>query len=99
MSPNLMLRMELATIFMWNGEMISLPASYSLVPDHEIRHLHQRVVAMALHERKRIPFYGRLVGKARHGNGKGSVWLVANDHGQIIKSQKPMPIGGSPCKD
>ncbi len=94
MSPNLTLRMELEpTQLMWNGELISLPPSYELVPDCEIKHLHRRVMAIAMHERKRIPFFGRLVGKARHGNGKGSVWLIEDDCGRLIKSQKPAVFG------
>jgi len=44
---------------MWNGQAISLPGSYELVPDNEIKHLHKRVVAVALHERRRVPLYGR----------------------------------------
>jgi len=64
------------------------------VPDEMVKHLHRRVMAIALHERKRIPFCGKLVGQARNGNGKGSVWLVEDDRGQLIKSQKPVVVEG-----
>ncbi|OPY11332.1 MAG: hypothetical protein A4E67_00230 [Syntrophaceae bacterium PtaB.Bin038] len=81
------------TTFMWNGQAVSLPGTYELVPDGEVKHLHRRVMAIALHERKRIPFCGRLVGQARLSNGKGSVWLIEDDRGYLIKSQKPMVLG------
>ena len=58
-----------------------------------VKHLHRRVMAIALHERKRIPFCGRLVGQAK--SGKGSVWLVEDDRGQLIKSQKPVVVEGA----
>lgn len=93
MTPNLLMTLDIEPhTLMWNGQAISLPGTYELVPDNEIKHLHKRVMAIALHERKRIPFCGRLVGKARHGNGKGSVWLIEDDRGHLIKAQKPMTI-------
>ena len=75
---------------MWNGQAISLPGTYELVPDNEIKHLHKWVVAVALHERRRVPLYGRVVGKARYG--KHSVWLIEDDNGNLVKAQKPMEI-------
>jgi len=71
---------------------LPIPGTYELVPDEMVKHLHKRVMAIALHERKRIPFCGRLVGQAK--SGKGSVWLVEDDRGQLIKSQKPMVVEG-----
>ena len=95
MTPNLIMSLDIEPItLMWNGQAISLPGSYELVPDCEIKHLHRRVMAIAMHERKRIPFCGKLVGQARNGNGKGSVWLIEDDRGQLIKSQKPMVVEG-----
>ena len=83
MTPNLIINLDIEPItLMWNGQAISLPGTYELVPDSEVRHLHKRVMAIALHERKRIPFCGKLVGQARNGNGKGSVWLIEDDRGQ-----------------
>ena len=96
MTPTLKFNLDIEPYtLMWNGQAISLPGSYELVPDNEIKHLHKRVVAVALHERKRIPFCGKLVGQARNGNGKGSVWLVEDDRGKLIKSQKPVVVEGA----
>ena len=93
MTPNLLMTLDIEPhTLMWNGQAISLPGTYELVPDEMVKHLHKRVMAIALHERKRIPFCGRLVGQAK--SGKGSVWLIEDDRGQLIKSQKPMVIEG-----
>ena len=95
MTPNLIMSLDIEPFhFMWNGQAVSIPGTYELVPDEMVKHLHRRVMAIALHERKRIPFCGKLVGQARNGNGKGSVWLIEDDRGQLIKSQKPMVIEG-----
>ena len=91
MTPTLKFNLDIEPYtLMWNGQAISLPGSYELVPDNEIKHLHKRVVAVALHERRRVPFYGRVVGKARYG--KHSVWLIEDDNGNLVKAQKPMEI-------
>ena len=96
MTPTLKFNLDIEPYtLMWNGQAISLPGSYELVPDEMVKHLHRRVMAIALHERKRIPFCGKLVGQARNGNGKGSVWLVEDDRGQLIKSQKPVVVEGA----
>ena len=91
MTPNLIMNLDIEPLtFLWNGQAISLPGTYELVPDNEIKHLHKRVVAVALHERRRVPLYGRVVGKARCG--KHSVWLIEDDNGNLVKAQKPMEI-------
>ena len=93
MTPNLIINLDIEPItLMWNGQAVSLPGTNEKVPDNMIQHLNKRVIAIALHERKRIPFCGRLVGQAK--SGKGSVWLVEDDRGQLIKSQKPVVVEG-----
>ena len=53
MTPNLLMTLDIEPhTLMWNGQAISLPGTYELVPDNEIKHLHKRVMAIALHERK-----------------------------------------------
>ena len=54
MTPNLIINLDIEPItLMWNGQAISLPGTYELVPDEMVKHLHRRVMAIALHERKR----------------------------------------------
>lgn len=72
MTPNLIMSLDIEPItMMWNGQAISLPGTYELVPDEMVKHLHRRVMAIALHERKRIPFCGKLVGQARNSMAQG----------------------------
>jgi len=81
MTPNLIINLDIEPItLMWNGQAISLPGTYELVPDEMVKHLHRRVMAIALHERKRIPFCGRLVGQAKSGKvGKQPPDLTAGE--------------------
>ena len=42
MTPNLIINLDIDPItLMWNGQAISLPGTYELVPDNEIKHLHK----------------------------------------------------------
>jgi hypothetical protein len=60
MTPNLIMSLDIEPItLMWNGQAVSLPGTYELVPDEMVKHLHKRVMAIALHERRRVPLYGR----------------------------------------
>ena len=91
MTPTLKFDLNIEPInFMWNGQPVTLNGKYQLVPDEQIRHLHKRVIATGRYERKRIPFYGRVVGKARYYNEH--IYLVEDETGNIIKANNVREI-------
>lgn len=88
MNMSMSLTFEEPTTIMWNGRAVSLPDSYELLPDDKVQFMHEEVMAVALHERRSIPFVGRVVGQAR--TVKRSIWLVEDASGRLVKTKKPL---------
>jgi hypothetical protein len=89
MTPNLIMSLDIEPIcLVWNGVKITLSGKYELLPDNQIKHLHKRVLAVAHDDNVRIPFYGRIVGKARKGTEY--IWLVEDEKtGKLARTRKP----------
>ena len=98
MTPNLLMTLDIEPhTLMWNGQAVSLPGTYELVPDEMVKHLHRRVMAIALHERKKDTVL-REIGRAGAQRERQGVRLAHRGRPGAVNQESKAGSGGGSMK-